>query len=159
MPGPRLPLEVLEGRGKKHLSKNEKAQRKAGDVKVKKASQVRAPVWLPEHLKDDFSKLGHDLLDSGLDVSKLDWDTVGRYLVAQRQFTAAMRKVNDALDAEDVENVAAWGREQERCFKQARACANDLGMTITSRCKLVVQQRAESAEDNDFLKLLEARNA
>ena len=33
MPGPRQSLEVLEGKGRKHLSRSERAQRAAGEVR------------------------------------------------------------------------------------------------------------------------------
>ena len=81
---------------------------------------------------------------------------MGRYLVAQHQFTAACRMVQDALDQEDPDMVNKWTRAQKSYFEQARACANDLGLTITSRCRLVVPE-ARKPEENPFLQLMEAR--
>ena len=79
------------------------------------------------------------------------------YVAAQHQFTAACRMVQDALDQEDPDLVNAWSRAQKTYFEQARACANDLGMTITSRCRLVVPEGAQKQEENPFLQLMEAR--
>lgn len=43
-------------------------------------------------------------------------------------------------------------KNQDRAFKQCRQCAVDLGMTISSRCKLVVPKTAEKAKENKFAK-------
>ena len=157
MPGPRMPLAVLEANGKKHLSEAEKAERAAQEVKLPRPKKISPPSWLPEYLKGDFRKLAKELLEADMGAAGLDRDTIGRYLVAQRQYTAAARHVSDALDAEDVEEGAAWGKEQERCFKQCRACAADMGLTISSRCRLVLLPKKEAAETNPFLTLMEGR--
>lgn len=156
MSGPRQPLELLEAKGSKHLTKKEKAERSAQEVKLPRPKKISPPEWLPEWMKGDFRKLAKELLEAGMGAAGLDRDTIGRYLVARHQFTAAMHKVNAALDAEDVEELGKWSREQERCFKQCRACANDMGMTITSRCRLVVPQ-VEKAEENPFEAMMRER--
>ncbi|WP_251447092.1 phage terminase small subunit P27 family [Vermiculatibacterium agrestimuris] len=158
------PIALVEAKGRKHLTKAEKAEREASEPVLSapasgEGSKIRAPVWLPAYLRDDFNDLRTQLVEAGI-FSKLDRDTLGRYLVAQRQYTAAMRQVSDALDAQDVEAVAAWGKEQERCFKQCRACAADLGLTISARCRLVIPEALRPKEDPEeaaFLKLLEGR--
>ena len=42
--------------------------------------------------------------------------------------------------------------EQDRAFKQAHACAGVLGLTVTSRCKLVVPRSvdADDEEESEF---------
>ena len=157
MPGPRQKLSVLEANGRKHLSKAEKAARAAREVELPKPAKMRVPRWLPEHLKADFRALAKELLAADMGAAQLDRDTVGRYLVAQHQFTAACRMVQDALDQEDPDLVNKWTRAQKAYFAQARACANDLGLTITSRCRLVVPEGAQKQEENPFLQLMEAR--
>ena len=51
MPGPRQSLEVLEGKGRKHLSRSERAQRAAGEVRPAPPKQLRAPEYLTAELK------------------------------------------------------------------------------------------------------------
>ena len=157
MPGPRQKLSVLEGRGKKHLSKSEKAQRAAQEVALPKPARMRVPKWLPEYLKADFRALAKELLDADMGAAQLDRDTLGRYLVAQRQFTAAMCMVQDALDQQDAELAGKWTKAQDAYFKQARACANDLGMTITSRCRLVLPDSGKRQEENPFERMMRER--
>lgn len=160
MPGPRMTTDALKERGKKHLSKNEEAQRRAGEVSVPKAKSAKPPKWLPEYLKGDFRALGKKLIAVGL-YTDLDADTLGRYLVAQREYTAAYRKVMDYLDQENLEEATGWSKLQEKYFNQARACANDMGLTVTSRCRLVVPQSGGQAteEENPFLKLIQGGRA
>lgn len=157
MPGPRQKLSVLEANGRKHLSKAEKAQRAAGEVDLPKPAKMRVPKWLPEYLRADFRALAKELLAADMGAAQLDRDTVGRYIVAQHQFTAACLRVQDALDQEDPDLVNKWTKAQKSYFEQARACANDMGMTITSRCRLVLPQQPDKPEENAFLKLMEAR--
>lgn len=157
MPGPRQKLSVLEANGRKHLSKAEKAQRAAGEVELPKPAKLRVPKWLPEYLKADFRALAKELLAADMGVAQLDRDTVGRYIVAQHQFTAACRMVQDALDQQDADLVNKWTKAQKSYFEQARACANDMGMTISSRCRLVLPKQPEKPEENPFLQMMEAR--
>lgn len=157
MPGPRQKLSVLEANGRKHLSKAEKAQRVAGEVELPKPAKMRVPKWLPEYLKADFRALAKELLEADVGAAQLDRDTVGRYIVAQHQFTAACRMVQDALDQQDPDLVNKWTKAQKSYFEQARACANDMGMTITSRCRLVLPKQPEKPEENPFFQMMEAR--
>lgn len=158
MPGPRLPTDVVKKRGRKHLSKAEEAERRQGEVKLPKPKKILPPKWLPEYLKDDFKDLAKKLLAADMGVARLDWDTIGRYLVASRQYTAAAIQAQGALDAENSEKAAEWMNIQDKCFKQANKCANDMGMTLTSRCKLVVPPKREDDED-EFTAFLQRRRA
>lgn len=165
MPGPRQPTDLIVARGRKHLSQTEEAERRSLEASVARAKTAKPPKWLPEFLKKDFRTLGKRLIAAGI-YTDLDGDALGRYLVAQHQWTAAMWKAEDALSQEDLEQADAWGRVQERYFKQARSSANDLGLTVTSRCRLVVpesvKQKAEDQNPFEQFRMIEgglARNA
>lgn len=166
MAGKRQPTDVVIANGRKHLSKAEEAERRAGEVKVSPAKTAKPPKWLPETLKKDFRAIGKRLIASGL-YTELDADTLGRYLVAQHQWLIATAEVEKALSQKDPEtgqirkkrDLAAadsWGKIQERYFKQARNCANDMGLTVTSRCRLVVPDTGKQATDdsNPMLELI-----
>lgn len=155
MPGPRQPTDVVKAKGRKHLSKAEEAQRRAGEVQVERPKTVKVPKWVPEDLKKEFRALGRKLLAAGL-YTDLDADTLGRYLVAQRQYILATQETERALDQQNQEMADSWGKIQERYFKQARNCANDMGLTVTSRCRLVVPDAPQKGEeDNPFLQLIQ----
>ena len=60
------------------------------------------------------------------------------------------------MKAGDLTGAEKWTGIQDKYFKQCRSCANDLGMTIGARCRLVVPQRAEP-EENPLEALLKGR--
>ena len=155
MPGPRQPTDVVKAKGRKHMTKAEEAQRRAGEVQVERPKTVKVPKWVPEDLKKEFRALGRKLLAAGL-YTDLDADTLGRYLVAQHQYILAAQEAEQALTRRDQEGADDWGKIQERYFKQARNCANDMGLTVTSRCRLVVPDASQKGEeDNPFLQLIQ----
>lgn len=156
MAGVRQPTDLVKAKGRKHLSKAEEAERRAREPKVEKPKAAQPPKWLPKMLRADFRKLGKMLLTAGL-YTDLDAATLARYLVAQHQWTIATGEAEEALAARDQPLADAWGRIQERYFKQARSSANDMGLTVTARCRLVVPAEAKQAteEQNPFLHLIE----
>ena len=155
MAGKRQPTDVVIANGKKHLSRAEEAKRRSGEVKAPTAKTAKPPKWLPENLKKDFRAIGKKLIAIGL-YSDLDADTLGRYLVARHQWLIATAETEKALVQRDQETADAWGRIQERYFKQARNTAADMGLTITSRCRLVVPEGTQKTEDdNPMLQLIQ----
>ena len=128
MPGKRQPTDVIKANGRKHLSRAEEAQRRAGEVNLSTAKTARPPSWLPEELKKSFRALGRQLIEAKL-FTELDRDTLGRYVVAQHQWELASKAAGEALEQGDQEKADGWSRIQDRYFKQARACANDMGLT------------------------------
>lgn len=155
MAGKRQPTDVVIANGRKHLSRAEEAERRAGEVKVSPAKTAKPPKWLPETLKKNFRAIGKRLIASGL-YTELDADTLGRYLVAQHQWLIATGEAEKALAQRDQENADGWGKIQERYFKQARNYANDMGLTVTSRCRLVVPDTGKQAteDSNPMLELI-----
>lgn len=155
MPGPRQPTDLLKAAGRKHLSRAEEADRRDREVHVDSPKTAKPPKWLPEHLKKDFRTLGKRLIAAGI-YTDLDADTLGRYLVAQHAWIATTREASDALDRADQEAAEDWSRVQDRYFKQARACANDMDLTVTSRCRLVLPEDMKPKEDdNPFTQLIQ----
>lgn len=162
MAGTRQPTDVVVANGRKHLSKAEEAERRSKEVSVAPAKTAKPPKWLPEALKKDFRAIGKQLIKAGI-YTDLDADTLGRYLISHQQWLAATKQTQKYLNALDVENAEAWSRMQERYFKQARNCANDMGLTVTSRCRLVVPgagNGSQPTEDaNPFLQLIQGGKA
>lgn len=171
MAGTRQPTALVEAKGKKHLTKAETAQRKAREPKPTVPKTAVPPKWLAEPLRKDFRAIGKQLIDLGI-YSKLDADALGRYLMAQHQWLIATQMAEKALTRRkasgiegvpprldpDMDEAESWGRIQERYFKQARNCANDLGLTITSRCRLVLPEGAGAKEPpNPVLELLKRK--
>lgn len=157
MSGPRQKLSVLEGTGRKHLTKAEKADRAAREVNLPKPETMEVPQWLPAKYRKAFRSLAQELLDADMGLAQLDADTLGRYVVAQANYAAMISVIRTALTDQDVEALKEDTKIQDTYFKQARACANDLGMTITSRCRLVLPESRKPPEENAFEKMMRER--
>lgn len=163
MPRKKEPLAVLEARGRVHTAKAELEERRSAEVTLAaptegEGSKIRAPEWLPKYLRAEFNELRTQLVEARI-FGKLDRDVLGYYLMARRQYTAAAQKVQDFLDAEDSESAQEWANLQDKFFKQARACANDMGLNISSRCRLVVPKKEQEDGEDAFLALLNRRRA
>ena len=90
-------------------------------------------------------------------VSRIDGDTIATYCVAREGWMKATEWAKDALEHGFSESAKDWGLVQDRYFKQARACANDLGLTISARCRMVVPEKPPAAEDNPFMQMIQRR--
>lgn len=157
MPGPRQAAAVVIGKGRSHMTEAEKARRLETDALARngeKAGSFHAPGWLPKELRTEFNELRAALTDLGL-ISKLDRDVLGFFLVDRSQYVAAGKRAAGAIAAGDEEGAGSWSGIQDRYFKQARGCANDLGLTITSRCRLVLPPKEE--EEDEFSAFLRRR--
>ena len=164
MAGPRQRLEVLEGKGRKHLTKAEKARRAAGEARPEVPRQIRAPGYLPDGDREAFTELGKKLRDCGL-FTVLDRDALARYLLARRSWLEATMEVlevqrggagEDGQRTVDLERLESASRIQDRFFKQCQRAAADLGLTVTSRCRLVLPEGAQT-EENPLETLLRER--
>ena len=159
MSGKRQPTDLIVANGRKHLSKTEEDQRRSHELRPDVPRTAKPPKWLPEALKKDFRAVGTQLIALGI-YSQLDADVLGRYFIAHNQWLSATKKANEFLRKEDVEQAEAWSRLQDRYFKQAMHCATELGLTISSRCKLVVPAAMQDSTDegtDEFTAMLEAR--
>ena len=159
MAGARQPTAVVQANGRKHLTRAEVDARLDREVRAPTAQKAKPPKWLPESLRKDFRAIGKQLIELGI-YSDLDADTLGRYLVAQHQWLTATAEAERALGRRDATAAADWTNIQDKYFKQARNCATDLGLTISSRCRLVMPQSAAddaANEDDDIMRTIYLR--
>lgn len=164
MPRPRQPTDTL----KKHISKDEEAERRAQEFSLPSAEKATPPKWLgrgfdeatSKDLKAEFRKLGKQLIDVGL-YADLDADTLAHYVVARHQWELAAVTAEEALSMglAGMKPASAWSSIQDRYFSAARKCANELGLTLTSRCKLIVPEKQGDADEpeDEFTKVLRQR--
>lgn len=165
MARPRQPVNLLLLKGKKHLTKEEINERQETEVKAK-ADNVKPPSYLTKKLKAEFTEIANELKRIDL-ITNLDTDALARFLLAREQYvklSKALRSIPPVETKEDPdtgkkmqvsnEQYAYALTNVDRLFKQCRAAASDLGLTISSRCKLVVPKKPEekpkSAEEQLF---------
>ena len=171
MAGQRQPIELVIAKGKKHLTKAEIEERQRTEVKAA-ADKVTAPSYLTPSQKKTFKKIVKERRAIDL-VSNLDVDALARLVIAQENYVAVTEemksqplmitmefKENDAdgnpiiverqIVNSSVERLALL---QDRYFKQCRQGAADFGLTVSSRCRLVVPKAdKETPKENKFAK-------
>ncbi|MBR4320114.1 MAG: P27 family phage terminase small subunit, partial [Oscillospiraceae bacterium] len=83
------------------------------------------------------------------------------YITAEELYRQAVKDIRSAQkqqpDSSDLKAFSDWAvmmdkldKRQDRYFKQAHACASALGLTISSRCKLVIPKADEEEKVNRF---------
>ena len=142
MARPRQPIELVVAKGKKHLTKNEIELRKKSELKVD-LKNISIPKYLPLKLKDEFTEIASKLLEIGV-MTELDEDCLARYLLSKQSYLQYTSMLNQATKKNKISEMEKLMTMQDKAFKQCRASANDLGLTIASRCKLVMPEPKEN---------------
>lgn len=163
MAGPRQPTNLVLAKGKKHFTKAEIEERLAKEV-APCTDDLTAPSYLTAPQKKRFTRLAAQL-DKLKIMGETDTETLARYVTAQCQYEAItkdLRTLNKKLDPDDehyytqlfekVATEAELAKLQDRYFKQAQTAAAALGLTISSRCKLVAPAKEEAPKVNKFEK-------
>jgi P27 family predicted phage terminase small subunit len=151
MAGQRLPIEVVEARGSKHLTKAEIEERREREIKPI-TDNIIAPSFLTKKQKDEFYKIVEQLKKLKI-MGETDVDALARYIVANDFYINAVKQMRKPEVKNSPVLFEQWAKIQERYFKQCRSSANDLGLSISSRCKLVVpESKNETPKENKFKK-------
>lgn len=150
MAGPRQPIDLLEYKGNKHLTKAETEARRAAEVKAPKpkGKRVKPPAYLPESLHKKFRSLAKQLIAIGI-LAEIDYDCLARYLLAEQAYLAVTDNVNLAIKNKAISLLEDLSKTQMRYFNQCSRAAADLGLTISSRCRLVVPKPPEDEAAGD----------
>lgn len=163
MAGQRQPIDLVIAKGKKHLTKEEIAKRKSSELQPC-ADGITAPPFLTAKQKKDFYKIAAQLQKLNV-MGETDCDALARYITAQAQYEQtvkdirAVQKERPKGEAADVAAIAKWtailerlDMRMDRYFKQAQTAAGALGLTISSRCRLVAPVVEEKPKENKFAK-------
>lgn len=169
-------LSVVDGKTGKHWTKAEIETRKASEPKLPKPKILKAPSWLSDPAKKLFRSYAKQLLEfpAGI-ISALDVGTLGRYCdcelsygeasaqksfwmeVSRRRLEAIAcpdavavlntdrQKLEDAYE-EAKKQVDFWSGQMVKFEKIARSCATEMGMTVSSRCRLIVPKSDTTPE-------------
>lgn len=148
MARPRQPVALIQAKGRKHLTKNEIQTRMAQEPDVP-FKNVQPPAYLPSNLAAEFEDIASKLLKIGV-MTELDEDALARYLLAQQNYLHYTSMLNAAIKAKKIGDMEKLSALQDKAFKQCRAAASDLGLTIASRCRLIVPMSAEAPPANKF---------
>lgn len=139
----REPIDLLVAKGKKNLTKKEIEERKNREIKAP-SENIEPPSYLPKNLKGEFINISSKLKEIGI-MSDLDSNALARYLIAEHEFQKVAIKMVKMKNITD--KYFDYLKAEDKFFNQARAAAGDLGLTITSRCKLVLP---DNNKNEDF---------
>lgn len=144
------PINLLVAKGKKNLTKAEIAKRQEEEIRGN-IDNIVPPDYLPPSLKQEFVKIADELMKLDI-IANTDCDALARYIVSEFNYQKVTKKLlKTSVDNEKYFNYLMM---QEKLFKQSRAAATDLGLTISSRCKLVVPKPKEKEKENKFSKFM-----
>ena len=155
------PISLIIAKGKKHLTKAEIEERQKTEIHTDYVN-VTAPDYLTEEQKAEFYKITEILLDIGI-ITELDEDCLAHYLISNTNYISYTKKLNELnlklskarkadKKKEYMSEIDLYLIYQDRALKQCRACANDLGLSISSRAKLVMPKTKEPPKENKFNK-------
>lgn len=145
-------MDVNLASGGKHWTKDEIETRRSTEVQLAKPEKLKVPKWLSAEAAKLYRAYAKLLL-ANLPATNLDAGTLARMCDAEVLYGKAAAKRDEALEDDDQEAVAFWIKAMASAEKIARGSANDLGCTITSRCRMVVPQ-TQDAEDDPLERLL-----
>lgn len=157
------PIDLVLAKGKKHLTKAEIKKRRDEEIHIN-AKNIIAPDYLNKKQEKEFIHIANILLDIGI-MTELDENNLAQFLIANTNYILYTKKVNqlntrlEKIKEDNVAELAVITEEldsflkyQDKALSQSRACANDMGLTISSRCRLVVPQTKEVPKENKFAK-------
>ena len=157
------PVSLILAKGKSHhvTHKIEESRRKSELPVI--AENIRPPDFLNDSEKEKFNEIA-DILQQLDIMSDLDCDVLGRYIKSQSDWEiysgfvdkaqSSLQQAFDNGDYDVIQNYTSLLSKYEglraKAFSQCQTCASSLGLTITSRCKIVMPQKTESPKENKF---------
>jgi len=149
MARPRQTIAVIEAKGRSHLGKAEIERRRASEIKPI-TDNIVAPDILNKKEKDKFNHIADQLIKLGI-MGETDVDALARYIIAESFYIQATKKLRKRDVIKDPKLYDTWLKIQDKYFKQCRLSASDLGLTISSRCRLVIPKPEEVPQhENKF---------
>ena len=154
MARPREPLALIEVKGKKHLTKAEIAERRAQEIQVP-FKEIKPPKYLSAKQKKTFKDLAGKLLAIKI-YTELDADALARYIIAQDLYISYTEAINELIEKGNLVLLKEIQNMQDKAFRQAQTSARDLGLTISSRCRLEVPSQDAKPKVDKFAKFRKA---
>lgn len=147
---PKQPISLVQAKGKKHLTKAEIKDRESKEVKADN-DKVEPPSYLTPVLKKEFKRIANELIKIDI-MTNLDCEALARFVVSEYNYQKVTKKLlKTGVDNDKYFNYLLM---QEKLFKQSRQAASDLGLTISSRCKLVIPTKQDDKPPNKFSKFM-----
>ena len=164
MARPREPIDLIAAKGRKHLTVEEYNERKQSEV-ASPADNVKPPAFLSKKEREKFEELARQLTELKI-MTNLDCDVLARYIRAETEYVKVAKQVQkikfapdrksmapeDAQLAEQYAQYNYLSKIQNRLMKACNENARELGLTISSRCRLVMPKEKDEKPENKFMK-------
>ncbi len=164
MARPRQPIDLIAAKGRKHLTVEEYTERKQSEVTAS-ADQVKPPLFLSKKEREKFMELAGQLIELKI-MTNLDCDVLARYIKAETEYVKVTKQLvkikflpdKKSMVSEETQLAEQYARYnflskiQNRLMKACNENARELGLTISSRCRLVIPKEKDEKPENKFMK-------
>lgn len=147
----RQPLSVIKGKGRSnHITKDEMKVREEQEKALKGfTDNIKIPSYLTKKQKEEFEEIATELIRLKI-FSNLDVDALARYLDSRDMYIKLVKdlkkiKATEIVTMEDGskrvkanDDYPKLIRSKNTLFTECRGAASDLGLSITSRLKLII---------------------
>lgn len=162
---PKQPLSVIQGKGRSnHLTKKDIKDREKQEQSVRgHTDNIEPPSYLTAKQKKEFEKIATELIRLNI-FSNLDVDGLARYIDSRDMYISLVKDLRKIKATEVVEfrdgskKVVANEdhpkliRSKNTLFNECKGAASELGLSITSRLKLVIPKPDEDKPKSEFEK-------
>lgn len=157
MAGQRQPIELVLAKGNKHLTKAEIEARRNSEIGPL-SGDMEPPAYLTKKQKAEFNTIAGQLQELKI-MGETDVDALARYVVANSLYIDTVKKLRRREVRDNPLLYEKWIGIQDKVFRQARVAAGDLGLTISSRCRLVVPEVNKPPEKTNKFQKFQKRTA
>lgn len=141
------PINVILEKGKKHLTKNEIEKRKSEELPIYD-DRITVPITLPKKFHEEFLYYVEELQRLNI-ISNLDVEILEKYLIVKDLHNKSIQLLQEDDNFMNKDLVLI----QEKYFKELITLSRELGLTITSRVKLVIPKKEDKNEENPLAKI------
>lgn len=158
------PLSVIQGKGRSnHLTKKVIKEREEQEKALRGfTDDIKAPNYLTKKQKDEFNVLAGELVRLNI-FSNLDVDGLARYIDARDEYIKIVKLLRTTKPGSKVkvekgqatlanDEYAKLSRVKNLLFKECQSAASELGLSITSRLKLVIPKVDDNKPKSEFEK-------
>ena len=146
------PIDLLLAKGKKHLTKEEIEKRRNEEIKVD-LLDISVPTGLTKRQENEFIDIAKKLQHVKI-MTELDEEALARYIITNSQYKKIAKKLQLAINKKEMncDEINKYQSIHDKLLKQVRLLASDLGLTVTSRSRLILPPSKDPPKDNKFSK-------
>jgi P27 family predicted phage terminase small subunit len=145
------PLSVIQGKGRSnHITKEEMKEREKQEQAMRgHTDKIVPPSYLTKKQKEEFEEIAQELIRLNI-FSNLDVDGLARYIDTRDEYIKVAKIIRSMKPGRKHQepNGETWtfanddyakmSRVKNQLARECRSAASELGLSITSRLKLII---------------------